>query len=76
MALYRTLEYFSVPLDDDHEIEHFYYIKRQLPEQIHSTLIDLLTWYIVYDACMAMKDIEGAKVAMQKIQEIQISETK
>jgi hypothetical protein len=76
MALYRTLEYYSVPLTDNHTIEHFYYVKKQLPEQVHSSLIDLLTWYIAYDACMAMKDIEGAKIAMQKIKEIEMAETK
>lgn len=76
MALYRTLEYYSVPPDDDHEIDYFYYVKRQLPEQIHASLIDLLTWYIAYDACMALKDLDGAKVCMQKIKEIEMSETK
>lgn len=76
MALYKTLEYYSVPESDDHTIEHFYYVKKQLPEEVHSSLIDLLTWYIAYDALMALKDIEGAKICMQKIKELELAETK
>lgn len=76
MAQYRILEYYSVPEDDDHDIDHLYLVKKQLPENLHSSLIDLATWYMAYDACMAMKDIEGAKVCQQKIKEIEASETK
>jgi hypothetical protein len=76
MALYKTLEYYSVPPDDDHAIDHFYYVKKQLPEQVHSSLIELLTWYIAYDACMILGDAERAKACMQKIKEIEMSENK
>lgn len=77
MAQYRILEYYSVPeTDTTHAIEHLYVVKKQLPEQLHSSLIDLATWYMAYDVCMAMKDVEGAKIAMQKIKEIEASETK
>lgn len=74
----KVLEYYSVPTTDpthDHDIESFYYVKRDLPENMPDHLTDLLTWYCAYDVCMALSNVEGAKIAMQKIQEIQTSET-
>lgn len=74
----KALEYYSVPTGltgSNHSIDHLYYIKRDVAENMPDDNIDLLTWYGAYHVCMALKDIEGAKAAMQKIQEIQNAET-
>lgn len=74
----KVIEYYSVPTGlaaSNQSIDHLYYIKRDVAENMLDANIDLLTWYAAYHVCMALKDIEGAKAAMQKIQEIQVRET-
>ncbi len=78
----KVLEYYSIPDaeqhpitgEDVHEIDYLYIIRTEPPENIPERAVDLLSWYAAYDVCIALQNIEGAKLIGQKIQEIQLSE--
>ncbi len=69
------LEYYSVPKDDSHDIEHLYYINRRLPEQVPDDNVDLLTWYAARDVCLVLGETKRAEACTQRIMEIENSKT-
>ena len=71
----RVLEYYSIPIDGNFDIDHLHYIKRDLPENLPDKNVDLLTWYAAYHVCLALQDKAGIEAAMAKIQEIQTAES-
>ncbi len=69
------LEYYSVPKDDSHQIQHLYYINRMMPVEVPDELLDLLSWYAARDVCLVLGEKQRAEACTQRIMEIENSQT-
>ena len=65
----RRLYYYSVT-DNDHEVDHFYYVKSVLAENLQSNLIDPLTWMCAAKALeIYSEDGESIALANKRVEE-------
>ena len=63
----KTLEYYSVPVDSDHAIEHFLYIPETIAEEVQSNLRDVMTWICAAKILQITGQLDLAQKSMEQV---------
>ncbi len=63
----KVLEYYSVPVDSDHAIEHFLYIPETIAENVQSNLRDVMTWICAAKILQITGQFDLSQKAMEQV---------
>lgn len=63
----KVLEYYSVPVESDHAIEHFLYVPETLAEDVQSNLLDTMTWIAAAKILTITGQLELGAKAMEQV---------